>query len=304
MNVLILGGSGFIGHHLINALRERSIDPHVADIKPPLIRNVKYTCIDLCNISGEKEIFKGMDVVYHLAWATVPKTSNDDPVYDVTTNLAMTLNILKACVEFGVKKVIFVSSGGTVYGAPHRVPIDEKHPTSPICSYGITKLMAEKYLHMYHHIYGLDYIVLRPSNPFGEYQNPFGQQGAATVFLGRLYRRLPIAVWGDGSVVRDYLYIGDLADAMVRSLDYSPSSSDERVFNVGSGRGMSLNELIDLISRITGLTPEINYIEARRIDVPANILDISLIKKKLGWVPMCSIEDAIEKTWTWLKNSY
>lgn len=304
MNVLVLGGSGFIGYHLLNALIERSFNPHVVDIKPPLMKGVKYSYVDLYNISHETPIFKGVDVVYHLAWTTLPKTSNDDPTYDVTSNISITLNILKACVNFGVKKIIFISSGGTVYGIPSSIPINERHSTNPICSYGITKLMAEKYLHLYHHIYGLDYLVLRPSNPFGEFQDPAGMQGAISVFLANLAKEKPIVIWGDGNVVRDFLYISDLADAMVKSIDYSPSPTDSRVFNVGSGRGVSLNELVDIISQVTGLKPIVNYTETRSLDVPANILDISLIREKLGWVPMHDVVDAIEKTWKWIRNSY
>lgn len=304
MNVLVFGGSGFIGYHLINALQKNNIAPHVVDIKQPLAQDVRYTNLNLYDAYDDSDLFKGIDVVYHLAWTTLPKTSNDDITYDVTSNLSMTLNILDACVRWKVKKIIFISSGGTVYGIPNSVPIHEKHDTNPICSYGITKLMAEKYLHMYHHIYNLDYIVLRPSNPFGEYQNPFAAQGAVSVFLGNLLKASPITIWGDGNVVRDYLYVGDLADAMVKSLDHLPHASDERVFNVARGKGISLNELIDIISQVTGITPSVNYIEARTVDVPVNILDISLIKEKLGWTPAWDLTAAIERTWKWIKNYY
>jgi len=301
MNVLILGGSSFIGYHLTSALRDKNIEPVVVDIKKPLL-DVKYAVLDLQNIASDSHLFRDVDVVYHLAWTTLPKTSNENPIFDITSNLSMTLRILDACVRNAIKKIVFISSGGTVYGIPKDVPIKETHPTNPICSYGITKLMAEKYLQMYHHIYGLDYVVFRPSNPFGEYQAPSGIQGAVTVFLGNVARGKPITIWGDGSVVRDYFYIGDLAEAMVRSLDYSPSASDERVFNVGSGSGISLNELIDLISRVTGLKPAVHYTPARAIDVPANILDIFLIREKLGWFPKWDIMDAIERTWKWVRD--
>ncbi|MEW6675103.1 MAG: NAD-dependent epimerase/dehydratase family protein [Nitrospirota bacterium] len=302
MNVLILGGSSFIGYHLTNALRDKNIEPMVVDIRKPLL-DVKYAVIDLQTITPDSLLFRGVDVVYHLAWTTLPKTSNENPIYDVTSNLTMTLRILDACIRNGVKKVVFISSGGTVYGIPKNVPIKETHPTNPICSYGITKLIAEKYLQMYYHIHGLEYIVFRPSNPFGEYQNPSGIQGAVTVFLGNIAADKPITIWGDGTVIRDYFYIADLADAMVKALDYQPAKDSQRIFNVGSGRGISLNALLDIISDITGYNPKVEYSEGRVIDVPENVLDITLISDRLGWKPETDLMAGIEKTWLWV-NKY
>lgn len=304
MNVLILGGSGFIGYHLINALKRINIDPHILDIRQPLAKGVKYTLFDLRNTERNSSIFKDADAVFHLAWTTIPATSNNNPVEDAASNLSMSIKIFDACVKNRVKKLVFISSGGTVYGIPKTVPISEGHPTNPICSYGITKLMAEKYIQQYHHIYGLDYIILRPSNPFGEYQNPSGVQGAVTVFLGQAAKGNPITIWGDGSVVRDYFYIGDLVEAMVKTIDYFPSGKDERIFNIGGGRGMSLNDLIKLISEITGLKPKVQHTDARSLDVDRNVLDISLIKEKLGWFPKTDMGDATEKTWNWVKKHY
>jgi UDP-glucose 4-epimerase len=302
MNILVLGGSSFIGYHLIQALKQSGIQPFVADINPPLAGDVRYKRVDLNTLSRDDPIFKGIDVIYDLAWTTLPKTSNEDPARDVNSNLSITLNILRGCVNFGVKKVVFISSGGTVYGISDGIPSQERDPANPICSYGITKLMVEKYLNLYRHIYGLDYIVLRPSNAYGEFQNPVGNQGAIAVFLAHLLKGMPITIWGDGSAVRDYLYAGDLADAMIKVLDYNPSSSEERIFNVGSGKGVSLNELLHIISRVTGLKPTVEYKEARTLDVPCNILDISLIKEKMGWLPKWNITSGIEKTWKWMKD--
>ncbi|MBI5682892.1 MAG: NAD-dependent epimerase/dehydratase family protein [Deltaproteobacteria bacterium] len=303
MKALLLGGSGFIGHHLTEALQAKGIEPLVVDMMPPAIQNIPFTTVDLCSLTDDNQVFKGIDVVYHLAWTTIPKTSGDNPEYDAASNIPMSIRILNACIKNNVKKIVFISSGGTVYGIPKTVPVAEGHPTDPICSYGITKLCVEKYLMMYNHLHGLDYVVIRPSNPFGEYQNPFGEQGAISVFLGHLIKRMPINIWGDGSVVRDFLYIGDLADAMVRILDYRPAATDERIFNVGSGMGYSLNDILDIIHRVTNIRQEVIYTEARRVDVPLNILDISLIREKIGWFPQFDMEDAVERTWKWLKDN-
>lgn len=158
---------------------------------------------DLGNHGLIREALEGIDVVFHLASTTLPKTSNDDPGYDVRSNVVDTIQLLEACVDAGVRKVIFASSGGTVYGVPERLPIKEDHPTNPISSYGIVKLTIEKYLGLFHYLYGLDYAALRISNPYGPYQDPAGQQGAISVFLHRILSGQPIAIWGDGEIVRE-----------------------------------------------------------------------------------------------------
>jgi UDP-glucose 4-epimerase len=303
MKVLVLGGSGFIGYHLVKALQENGMEPHVADIRAPQGKDVPYTIADLSSLSKNDPLFRGAEAVFHLAWTTLPKTSSDSPEHDIVSNIPMSLNILNACLHNGVRKLIFVSSGGTVYGIPKTVPISEDHPLEPICSYGITKLTVEKYLGLYRHHYGLDYVVVRPSNPYGEFQNPNGQQGAVAVFLGRLARGVAIDIWGDGSVVRDFLYAGDLADAMVRCIRYTPPESGERIFNIGNGRGMSLKELVDIMAQITGREPVINYRESRALDVPSNVLDISRAKQRLGWSPKVEIVSGIGQTWQWIRES-
>ncbi len=304
MNVLIAGGSGFMGFHLAKALKEVNVNPLVVDTRPPLSKDVNYAQANLQTIALDCSVFKNIDAVYHLAWTTVPITSDENPEKDINSNLSMTNNILNACVSYNIKKIIFISSGGTVYGKPVKTPINEQHPANPLCSYGITKLMAEKYVRQVHHAKGLEYVVLRPANPFGEFQNPSGIQGAVAVFLGQAAKGNPITIWGDGEIIRDYFYIEDLVDAMVKALYYFPSEPDERVFNVGSGKGTSLNKLIDTIAEVTGIKSVVNYTEGRQIDVAENILDISLIKKKLDWFPKTDIKDAIKKTWKWVKENY
>ena len=219
MKSLVLGGHGFIGTHLVDALLEKGCFVRIYDRSPNRFRtsppDAEYMEGELGNHGLIQEAVEGMEVVYHFVSTTLPKTSNDDPVYDVRSNLIDTLQLLEGCVQAGVRKVIFISSGGTVYGLPQTVPITEDHPTSPITSYGIVKLAVEKYLDLFQHLYGLDYTVLRVSNPYGPYQNPSGQQGAIAVFLHRLYTGQPITIWGDGRVVRDYLYVADLVEALV-----------------------------------------------------------------------------------------
>ena len=180
---------------------------------------------------------------------TLPKSPNADPVFDVKSNVLGTVRLLTHAVKFGLKKIIFGSSGGTVYGAPAQLMIPETHPTNPVCSYGISKLAIEKYLGLFYHLQGLDYTVLRIANPFGERQRTQASQGAVAVFLGKVLRGEPVEIWGDGSVVRDYIYIADVVDALLIALE---QTSSEHVFNIGAGRGHSLNEVLDGIEKVTG----------------------------------------------------
>ena len=182
---------------------------------------------------------------------------------------------------------------------PEQIPILETHATDPVCSYGITKLSIEKYLHLFHVLYGLDYTVLRLANPFGEGQRVQASQGAVAVFLGKILRGEPIGIWGDGSVVRDYIYIRDAIDAMLAALERTTS---EHVFNIGSGRGHSLNELIDLMEAVTGRTADRRYLAGRQFDVPANVLSIARATQFLDWSPKVSLDSGLKIFSDWLRN--
>lgn len=303
MRCLIVGGNGFIGGHLVWRLVEEGNEVRVYDRGSPRFRpapkEARYTEGDLGNYGLLREAVEGMEVVYHLVSTTLPKTSNDDPVYDVRSNLVDTLQLLEACVDAGVRKVVFASSGGTVYGPPQSTPITEDHPTDPISSYGITKLAVEKYLGLFYHLHGLDYAALRISNPYGPYQNPEGQQGAISVFLSRIRANQPITIWGDGSVVRDYLFVADLVDAMMLA---ATSETSHKVLNIGSGTGASLNELIDVMSSVVGEDPIVEYLPARRLDVPVSVLGVGRASEELGWRPETDLPEGIARTWRWIST--
>lgn len=301
MNVLVVGGCGFIGSHLVERLLDGGHAVRVYDRSPNRFigvpDGVEFLEGELGNHGLIRAAVEGMEVVYHFVSTTLPKTSNDDPIYDVRSNLVDTIQLLEACVEAGVRKVVFSSSGGTVYGPPETVPITEDHPTDPISSYGIVKLATEKYLGLFHHLHGLDYAALRISNPYGPLQDPSGQQGAISVFLDRIRTGRPITIWGDGGVVRDYLYVSDLTDALEVAAE---AETRRKVFNIGHGEGASLNELIALISGVVDVRPEVEYLPARSLDVPVSVLDISRAEAELGWSPRTGMEEGIARTWEWL----
>lgn len=306
MKALVIGGNGFIGCHLVDQLLACGHSVRVIDRYPSRFREqlpqVEYITGDLGNHGEIAAAVQDMDWVFHLAYTTVPATSNDDPVYDIRSNIECSVQLLQSCRQSDVKKIVFVSSGGTVYGVPKTIPITEEHTTEPICSYGISKLSIEKYLYMFYVQWGLDYVVLRLSNPYGVLQNPHAKQGVIGVFLGNTAEGKPINIFGDGEVVRDYIYVTDAARAFVRAAEYQPQKDDPRIFNIGAGRGYSLNEIVDEIKKSIDLPVNVKYAPARSVDVPANILDIKLAKKHLKWAPETELGAGLKETWQWITS--
>ena len=231
------------------------------------------------------------EVCYHLACSTVPKSSNEDPAYDAQTNILDTLHLLDNACKAGVKKVVYMSSGGTVYGPPLELPITEAHLTEPICAYGISKLAIEKYLALYQRLHGLEYAVLRVSNAYGPGQRMDSGQGAVAAFLGKALRGQTIEIWGDGSNVRDYIYIDDVIAALLAATLYK---GEERVFNIGTGTGRSLNQVLDAIDHLLNNPTTRSYAERRAHDVSSNILSIEKAKHALGWTPRVRFEDGLK----------
>ena len=302
---LVLGGAGFIGPHLAEALaqqgrRVRIFDrPHLDRL--PLFasgRGYEIFTGDFLNPQALAPALEGVELVFHLVSTTLPQNSNDHPVYDVESNVLGTLRLMELCRERGVRKVVFVSSGGTVYGVPRATPISEDHPTDPISSYGIHKLMVEKYLALAHRLHGLDYRVVRPANLYGPRQRLDTAQGAVAVFLDQALRDQPIKIWGDGSVVRDYVYVADAVDAMLKAASFEGTP---RIFNIGSGKGTSLNELVAAIGQLLGRRVRVEYASARAVDVPANVLVASLAARHLGWRASTALGDGLRRTCEWLR---
>ena len=303
MKMLVLGGNGFIGSHLVDTLLEkghkvRVFDKYEEHYRKP-IPGVEYYFGDFGNKGLVADALNEMDVVFHLVTTTVPKTSNDDPAFDVQSNVIDTLSLLDQCVAKKIKKFLFISSGGTVYGEPSTLPISENNFTDPECSYGIVKLTIEKYLALYHLLHGLEYTIVRPSNPYGERQNPYGIQGAVTVFLGKVAKGETIEIWGDGEIVRDYIYINDLVEGIYNAATLETNS---RIFNIGSGAGHSLNEVIETIRTVTGCKVNVEFKAKRKFDIPKIYLDVTRAREELSWHPTISIEEGVKRTWSFIKQ--
>lgn len=302
MNILVLGGNGFLGSHVCNAFIATGHSVRIFD------RNGSKPCIELHpgieliegDFNNDRQLelaVSGCDVIVHLISTTLPQSSNDDPVFDVHSNLTGSINLLQTAVRLKVKKVLFASSGGTVYGTPQYTPISEQHPTEPLCSYGIVKLAIEKYLALYEQLHGLKYTVLRISNPYGEGQSYNRRQGAIAVFAHQAIRHENITVWGNGSIIRDYIYIGDVVDAFLKALPYDGS---HRIFNIGSGVGCSVNQILDSIEMASRLPINKKYVEGRTFDVPVNLLDIQRATSNLEWMPKVPLSDGIGRTLKWM----
>lgn len=305
MHLLVLGGTGFIGSHIVDALIDNGHHVKVIDRTLKNTQNkhphlVKYIQADYGDSFILSEALIGIDIVIHLVSSTVPGSSNLDPVADIQTNLVNSVKLLQAMHHSNVKRIIYFSSGGTVYGNPGQLPIPESHPTHPICSYGITKLAIENYLFMHQELYGLRPIVLRPSNPYGPRQGHHGSQGVVGTFINKIMSNQPITIWGDGSVVRDYIYISDLVDACLAAIN----STLQGVFNVGSGHGYSLLEIINEIEQCAQRKAQVHFEPKRNFDIKEMVLDSSLSKEQLSWSPRYSIQQGVSLHYDWYINSH
>jgi UDP-glucose 4-epimerase len=301
---LVLGGCGFIGSNLVEKLLTQEYKVRVLDTPSASRANlagleskIEFVRGNFLNEAEVDEAVQGVELVFHLIGTTLPASSNNDPTFDVETNVVASIKLLRVCKHHGVKKLIFASSGGTVYGQAKTIPIREDHPTEPICSYGITKLAIEKYLQLFHRLHGLDYTILRIANPYGRYQRFAGEQGIVGVFLSRLNDKKPIKIWGDGSATRDYIYVEDVANAFVSAIN---QNSSHRIFNIGTGVGTTIRDLLAKMARVTGIRPQVEYVASRSMDVSVNVLDPGRALECLDWRPEIECEEGLRRTWDWV----
>ena len=231
----------------------------------------------------------------------MPATSNQQISQELVANVIFSANLLDACVRCNVKKVVFLSSGGAVYGKEVDCPLKEKTATNPISSYGVQKISIEKLLYLYRYLYGLDYRIIRLANPYGPYQRPNGIQGAVTTFTYKALKGEEIVVYGDGSVVRDFIYIDDAIRGIIKIVD---GENKHHTFNLGCGYGTSIKQLINIISSTLNVELKVTYKEARKVDVPVNYLDISRYEKYYGALNPISLQEGIMRTAQFMTDHY
>lgn len=310
MKILLLGAAGFIGTNLTIELAKKTedeitlVDRSKAFFKSIVsmdLKNVHILEADLTVDMDFDSILKDQEVVYHLVSTTVPTTSNQHISQELVSNVIFSANLFEACIRCDVKKVVFVSSGGTVYGKEVDCPLKEKTATNPISSYGVQKITIEKLLYLYRYMYGLDYRIIRLANPYGPYQRPNGVLGAVTTFTYKALKGDEITVYGDGSVVRDFIYIDDAIRAITKIVN---GENKHRTFNLGCGYGTSIKQVLETIEKALGIKLNVSYLEGRKVDVPVNYLDISRYEKYYGALNPISLEDGIRKTANFMKKEY
>jgi len=308
MTILVTGGSGFIGSHLVERLLKEKHQVKVISrvAKPTNLmhvtgnQNLKIYTGDLLEGYPAEEIFRNIDQVYHLQWSSLPRKAISYMHEDLSNTILTGINLLDHCVANNIKKVIFISSGGAVYGINKKEFIAEKQPTNPISSYGLTKLFFEKYLQLYHHQFGLDYLIFRVANAYGPRQNLNKPQGVISHWCNQILTAQEVKIMGDGSTIRDYIYIKDLIDAFLIA---ERLQIKNEIINLGGGVGNSLNDIL-LILKQLGLRFRESRTAASKSDVPRNVLDISKAQRLLNWQPSVSLEDGIKATFLAMKEQY
>lgn len=301
MKVLIIGGSGFVGSHIVDKFLSEKWEVTVFDMQPeryrPPLDGVVFEHGDIGNKSKlEAVVARHFDVIVHSVSTTTPKSSNDNPEFDIMSNLVSTVNLLDICTRHKVGKLIYLSSGGAIYGDTESEQQVETDPVFPICSYAITKLAAEKYLYMYEKLHGLNYSVLRISNPYGPRQNPQAKQGVIPVFLRKMLSGERMEIWGDGSTVRDYIYVTDVATACFQAA----TNTKNGIYNIGSGIGISVSELVGILAKELDTTPQLAWLPERGMDVAKIVLNCEDARKSLHWRPTVPLHIGLKKTIAWM----
>lgn len=306
MQAVVVGGNGFIGAHLVDQLVALGWPTTVVDdrerTRGPLPDGVRHERGGLAEPAALDLALVGAEVVFHLAWTSIHESSNRDPEADVLANLVPSLRLIAACERTGVRRLVFVSSGGTVYGPARVLPIPEDHPTEPMSAYGINKLAVEKYLQLAQRLTGLEGVIVRPSVAYGPGQSPFRRQGAVAVFLYRVARGLPVTLYGDSAVGRDYCYVADLVEALVAAAERPQAAPG--IFNIGGPVEVSLRELVAAVEDTVGCSAEIVHEPARPFDAAHIALDTLRARALLDWRPQTPLDAGLALTWAWMRQAF
>jgi len=304
MKILVTGGAGFIASQIADAFINEGHEVHILDnLSTGFEKNInpkaKFIKSDISSTSiNELFLKEKYDVVNHHAAQIDVRKSVADPVFDANTNILGTINLLQACIKTGVKKFMFASTGGAVYGEQEYFPADENHPTNPVSPYGITKLAIEKYLYFYKNEYGLNYTILRYANVYGPRQNPFGEAGVVAIFVNKLLKNENPVINGDGKQTRDYVFVEDVVKANVITLESETSD----IFNIGTGIETSVNDLFNRLNSIGGKKAKEKQGPAPKGEQLRSVITSNKLFNQFNWKPSMHIDEGLKKTFESFKT--
>jgi len=305
MKVMVTGGAGFIGSNLVDRLITEGhgvvvVDDLSSGREENLHPDATFHRLDIRDTSLE-EVFatEGIEAIFHLAAQMDVRKSVTDPVYDAQVNVLGTINLLESGLRHGLKKFIYASTGGAVYGEPEFMPVTEEHPINPDCQYGISKHTVEHYLHVYNRLQGLTWTALRFPNVFGPRQNPHGEAGVVAIFIQLLTAGKQCTIFGDGSKTRDYVYIDDVVQANITALE----KGDNACYNLGWGTEVSDFGVFDAVRRALDLDVEPTYADVRAGEIFHICLDASRIRDQLGWAPSVTLDEGVARTIEWYRRT-
>ena len=298
MKILVTGGAGFIGSNVVDGFIQEGHQVMVVDnlstgVESNINKKAQFIKVDIRSVVIDT-IFEKMqpDVLCHHAAQIDIRKSVADPIFDADVNIMGSLNLINACIKHQVKKVVFASTGGAIYGEQDYLPTDEKHPSHPLSPYGVAKLTIEKYLDYYHKTYGIDFISLRYSNVYGPRQNPLGEAGVVAIFTERLLTDKESIINGDGKQTRDFIFVEDVVKANLLALDYPQSD----IFNIGTGIETDINSIFRILKEEIGSKQGENHGPTVPGDLKRNALDYARAEKFLGWKPKYDLKKGISIT--------
>lgn len=304
MKILVTGGAGFIGSHVADALLTAGHEVHIVDDmsggrRENIPSNAHFHELDIRSEEAQQMVeAERFEAVFHLAAQMDVRKSVADPVFDAGINILGFLGLIEAARRGGVKKIVFASTGGAIYGEPEYTPQDENHPVLPLSPYGITKLATEKYLHFYHESYGIQYVALRYGNVYGPRQNPHGEAGVVAIFAERMLKGETAVVNGSGEQTRDYVFVGDVVRANLAALEYGSSGT----FNIGTGVETDVNHLFRQIKHLTGSDLPERHVDAKPGEQMRSVLGCDLAATELDWTPQTAVDDGLRKTVDWFAD--
>lgn len=306
MRVLVTGGAGFIASHVVDALITAGHDVAIVDnLSTGRRQNInpkaRFYEVDIRS-AALAEVFaqERPEVVNHHAAQMDVRRSVADPIYDADVNILGSLNLLELARQHRVRKIVYISTGGAVYGEPVYLPCDEAHPVDPLCPYGATKHTVEHYLFMYRQNYGLDYTVLRYPNVYGPRQDPHGEAGVVAIFAGQMLSGQQVTINGSGEQERDFVYVGDCVRANLLALD----TGSGQIYNLGWGAGVSVNDIFRHMKDITGYGLEPVYGPPKLGETFKIYLDASKARRELGWKPEVTLRDGLELTVAYFREGH